>query len=147
VDFSTGKPVYNFRDVERGFAEIVTCIEEIHVNYDIAYDSVFLMGFSQGAIMSYYTLYHAPEKIGGIIALSGRILSELSSESSIQSEKYIQKRVFIGHGTEDQMIPVSASDTAQRFIQSLGIVPSLQLYSAPHTITPQEMRDIVNWFG
>jgi len=146
VDFSTGKPIYDIRDIERGFTEIVTCIDEVHTDYGISYESIFLMWFSQGAIISYYTLYHAPEKIGGIIALSGRILDELSTQST-QSETYLNKRVFIGHGTEDQVIPVGASDIVERFIVWLGIIPMIHLYSAPHTITPDEMHDIVIWLN
>jgi phospholipase/carboxylesterase len=147
VDFSTGKPIYDIRDVERGLTEIVTCIEDVHTRHGISYESIFLMGFSQGAIVSYYTLYHAPEKIGGIIALSGRILDELSKQSTIDKEKYLTKRVFIGHGTEDRVIPLSASEIAAHFIESLDIIPVIKVYHAPHTITSLEIHDIIQWLG
>jgi phospholipase/carboxylesterase len=147
VDFSTGTPRYSICDVEQWFAEIVTCINKIHADYGITYDNIFLMGFSQGAIMSYYTLYHAPEKIGGIIALSGRILDELSKQSAIDKEKYLTKRVFIGHGTEDRVIPLSASEIAAHFIESLDIIPVIKLYHEPHTITSPEIHDIIQWLG
>ena len=58
------------------------------------------MGFSQGAIMSYYTLWKSPEKIGGIIALSGRILDEIELQS-VDTSQYQGKKVFVGHGTLD----------------------------------------------
>ncbi len=44
--------------------------------------------------MSYYTLWKSPELIGGIIALSGRLLSEIDV-SDIDQTKYSTKRVFI----------------------------------------------------
>jgi phospholipase/carboxylesterase len=94
VDFSTGAPVYRTADVEQGYESIVAYIREVTGQYGISSEQIYLMGFSQGAIMSCYTLYRSPELIGGIIALSGRLLSEIDA-SSIDQTQYSEKRVFI----------------------------------------------------
>ena len=146
VDFSTGKPVYSTEDVELWYIEILSCIREVSEKYPIKSENIFLMGFSQGAIMSYYTLWKSPETIWGIIALSGRLLAEIDA-SHIQEEKYIGKRVFIGHGEFDSMIPFVASEYTQDFIKNLGITPDFHMYKSPHTITDAEMRDIARWLG
>lgn len=94
VDFSTGKPLYNREDVEKGYEYILDYIKDITEKYQLSPEQIFLLGFSQGAIMSYYTLWKSPELLGGIIALSGRILAEIDI-SHIQKESYSTKRVFI----------------------------------------------------
>jgi phospholipase/carboxylesterase len=96
--------------------------------------------------MSYYTLWKSPEKIGGTIALSGRLLAEIDS-SSIEVEKYRGKRVFIGHGNQDQVIPVAASDVTSDFVKKLGIIPTMNIYDMAHTLSKQEIQDIVEWVG
>lgn len=88
--------------------------------------------------MSYYTLWKSPEKIGGIIALSGRLLTEIDGVNILE-EKYREKRVFIGHGELDTVIPFSASEVTQEFIKKLGIIPEFHSYPAPHTITEREI--------
>lgn len=94
--------------------------------------------------MSYYILWRSPELIGGIIALSGRLLSEIDV-SAIEKGRYSTKRVFIGHGTEDRVIPVGASELTSKFVRDIGLEPTLRYYPAGHTITRDEIVDIVAW--
>jgi phospholipase/carboxylesterase len=107
--------VYRTADVDRGYESIVAYIREVTEQYGIDPGQIYLMGFSQGAIMSYYTLWRSPELIGGIIALSGRLLSEIDV-SSIDKSQYSKKRVFIGHGTEDRIMPVSSTGLVSGFV-------------------------------
>lgn len=144
VDFSTGKPVYEVDDVMIGYSYITDCIKDITAKYQLSSENIFLMWFSQWAIMSYYTLSRSPELFRGMIWLSGRILPEIDT-SSMDLDLFSWKRVFIWHGTEDQMISVRESDRAVEFARSLGIEPDLRLYGAPHTITKDEIRDILDW--
>lgn len=144
VDFSTGAPVYRSADVERGYESIVAYIREVTEQYAIDSEQIYLMGFSQGAIMSYYTLWRSPELIGGIIALSGRLLSEIDVSDRDQN-KYSEKRVFIGHGTEDRVMPVSASELTSKFVWDIGLEPTLRYYPIGHTISRDEIADIVVW--
>lgn len=146
VDFSTGKPMYKREDVERGFEEILDCIDEIQGKYGLKNENIYLMGFSQGAIMSYYTLWKSPEKIGGIIGLSGRILDEITLEN-IDVSKYQGKRVFVGHGTMDQVIPFSATEKVRHYIDTLSISAEQKSYPIGHSISYAELTDIQNWIN
>lgn len=112
--------------------------------YAIAQKNTYLFGFSQGAIMSYNILIQAPELIGGIIALSGRLLTELS-DFPLEKKSYENKKVFIGHGVFDPVIPVDSISTIEAYLGKMWITPTVRRYSAPHTITEEEMQDIVDW--
>lgn len=144
VDFSTGKPLYNTEDVEKGYQYISEYIRDIVEKYQLSPEQIFLMGFSQGAIMSYYTLYRSPELIGGIIALSGRLLAEIDI-SQIQKESYSSKRVFIWHGDQDRVISVESSHLAAQLVQDLSIEPMVRIYPIGHNISHDEISDIVGW--
>ncbi len=96
--------------------------------------------------MSYYTLWRSPEKIGGIIALSGRLLDEIDTDT-VDPDDYEGKRVFIGHGVDDTMIPVTATGPTSLFARKLGIEPIVKFYSIGHTIAPDEIADIRTWLG
>lgn len=146
VDFSTGKPLYKKEDVEAAYEYIASFISEVIEKYSLQPEQIYLLGFSQGAIISYYTLWRLPENIGGIIALSGRILDEIDT-SDVHKQIYQGKRIFIGHGTEDQMIGVGESEGARDFSRTLGIEPTYKIYSAPHAITKEEIVDIQKWIS
>ena len=136
--------MYRSTDVERGYESITTYITQVTEQYDISPGQIYLIGFSQGAIMSYYTLWRSPELIGGIIALSGRLLSEIDV-SGIDKTQYSTKRVFIGHGTEDRVIPVGASELTSKFVRDIGLDPTVVCYPIGHTISRDEIKDIVDW--
>jgi phospholipase/carboxylesterase len=144
VDFGTGKPVYKTDDVDVWYREIVSLIDDIQEKYHLSTENIYLMGFSQGAIISYYTLISAPEKVGGVIWLSGRLLVELR-DFVLSGRDYSAKRVFVGHGTADTIIPVDAVSVVEGFLQSHGIVTEMHKYNSGHTITFDELWDIRNW--
>ncbi len=96
--------------------------------------------------MAYYTLWRSPEKIGGIIALSGRLLDEIDPDA-VDPDDYAGKRVFIGHGVDDTMIPVTATGPMSLFARKLGIEPTVKFYPIGHAIAPEEIADIRNWLG
>lgn len=54
-------------------------------------------------------------------------------------QDYSEKRVFIGHGTADAVIPVDATSVVQDFLQSQGIVTEIHKYNSGHTITFDEL--------
>ncbi len=145
VDFSSGSPRYRSEDVEKGYEYIIGFIQQIQDEYRIPAERIFLMGFSQGAILSYYTLAKSPELLAGIIALSGRILPEISM--SFEKERFSGKKIFIGHGSLDKVISVDASNGAIWFSEILGILPEVHIYSIGHSIAREEMNDIIAWLS
>jgi phospholipase/carboxylesterase len=108
-------------------------------------DKVFLVGFSQGAIMSYEVALRHPDAVGGIAALSGRILPVLRAEL-IPDEKRQSLAIFIGHGTADTRLPYSDGTEANSLLQSISLEPEFHAYQGVgHTISAQEIEDLGAW--
>ncbi|MGY2343209.1 alpha/beta hydrolase [Pseudomonas sp. SDO5532_S415] len=108
-------------------------------------DRVFLVGFSQGAIMSYEVALRHPEAVGGIAALSGRILPVLRSELK-PDEKRQSLAIFIGHGTADKRLPYSDGTEANSLLQSISLEPEFHAYQGVgHNISAEEMQDLSAW--
>ncbi|VVP91870.1 Carboxylesterase 2 [Pseudomonas fluorescens] len=108
-------------------------------------DKVFLVGFSQGAIMSYEVALRHPDAVGGIAALSGRILPVLRAELK-PDEKRQSLAIFIGHGTADKRLPYSDGTEANSLLQSVSLEPEFHAYQGVgHTISAEEMQDLSAW--
>lgn len=113
--------------------------------YHTEANKVFLVGFSQGAIMSYEVGLRHPEALGGIAALSGRILPVLKSELKAD-EKRQSLAIFIGHGTADKRLPYTDGTDADRALQSLSLKPEFHAYQGVgHTISAAEIQDLNAW--
>lgn len=106
---------------------------------------VYLVGFSQGAIMSYEVGLRHPEAVGGIAALSGRILPVLKSELK-PDEKRQSLAIFIGHGTADKRLPYSDGTEANSLLQSVSLEPEFHGYQdVGHNISAEELQDLGAW--
>jgi phospholipase/carboxylesterase len=106
---------------------------------------VYLVGFSQGAMMSYELALRAPEKVGGIAALSGKILPVLRNELK-NTQGFGNLAVFIGHGTADQRIPLAGATQADEFLRQHGLQAVMRTYPGlTHSINLQEIADLKGW--
>ncbi|AZF15832.1 alpha/beta hydrolase [Pseudomonas sp. R3-18-08] len=108
-------------------------------------DRVFLVGFSQGAIMSYEVGLRRPELVRGIAALSGSVLPVLKAELK-PNEALDKLAIFIGHGTLDQALPYASGTRANEVLEGIGLKPQFHGYPGMnHTISEAEIQDLKAW--
>jgi phospholipase/carboxylesterase len=142
LNMSGGKTQYNGTEAEQARQQLLRFIETVRQTYNAS--SVVLMGFSQGAIMSYSLALTQPQKIKGIIALSGRILTDV--DAHLASSNELQKlKIFIGHGTSDQVLPVANGEAAYVKCKQLQTQVTFKEYAMGHEISFPELRDIQQW--
>lgn len=123
---------------------IAQFIDEVKDAFDVDEEKTFLLGFSQGTILSYSVALNYPEKVQHVIALSGHInLDLLNKEHRIQNFSNID--FYISHGSVDQVIPVEWAQNAPPYLKELGIKHSYQEYMVGHGVAPQNFYDFKNW--
>ncbi len=119
-------------------------IDEITTNYDVDKNNIFLLGFSQGTILSYAVALNNPTKVQHVIALSGYINQDLISEN-LTFNDFSNLDFFISHGSVDQVIPVEWAQNAAPFLNELGIKNSYKEYMVGHGVAPQNFHDFKKW--
>ncbi|MFK5283124.1 alpha/beta hydrolase, partial [Lacticaseibacillus paracasei] len=82
-----------------------TFLNELLDNYPIDKDNITLIGFSQGAILSYSVALSQPDRVKNIIGLSGYVSEPILSEG-FEKNNFSKLGIFASHGTVDQVIPV-----------------------------------------
>lgn len=145
LSYFQGKPMYDTKEISTAHEYICEFIDYIIQKYELNAQNIYLLWFSQGSNMSHYFLAKTPEKVAGIIALSGRYLKETQELVLEKKESYANKKVFIWHGNLDEVIRVEAMEDLQKHYESMGISPVVKTYDMPHTIIEEEMRGIVEW--
>lgn len=104
-----------------------------------------LVGFSQGAILSYAYALHYPREVQQVAALSGYVLKDIVP-SQYRPEDLRHLRFFVSHGTADEVIPIQAARQTVAFLEKLGVSHVYREYPEGHGIAPDNLRDLQNWF-
>ena len=123
---------------------IAKFISEVQNRYKIQPKKTFLIGFSQGTILSYAVALNYPEKVQKIVALSGYIIPDLLPED-LDSKDYSMLDLFISHGNVDQVIPVEWAKKAPEFLTHLNIKNCYQEYPVGHGVAPQNFFAFKKW--
>jgi phospholipase/carboxylesterase len=123
---------------------IANFIDELIANYPIDANNITLIGFSQGAILSYAVALSYPEKVQRIVAMSGYFNTEIAKEG-FESNDFSNLKLFASHGSVDQVVPVDWARKAKPVLDSLGIQNVYKEYPIGHGISPQNFYDFKNW--
>ena len=136
--FSDHEQAKTSRDLIAGF------IDELIENYPIDKENITLIGFSQGTILSYAVGLSYPEKVQRIVALSGYLNEEIIKDH-FQENDFSNLKMFISHGTVDQVIPVDWAKKAPEILENLDIKTVYKEYPVGHGVAPQNFFDLKNW--
>lgn len=125
---------------------IANFIDELLAKYPIDSKKVTLIGFSQGAILSYAVALSYPEKVQQIVAMSGYLNLEILKEDYLKNT-FSNLKIFCSHGTQDQVIPMDWARKAKPYLDSLGINSTYKEYPMGHGVSPQNFYDFRNWLS
>lgn len=104
-------------------------------------ERIVLAGFSQGCAMALQTGLRHPEKLAGIIGLSGY----LPLAASAQTERHPANQdtpIFLAHGTMDPVVAFERSQAALEALQTMGYQVTFKTYPMPHSVCLEEIQDI-----
>ncbi|GGB94847.1 carboxylesterase [Oxalicibacterium flavum] len=107
-------------------------------------ERILLAGFSQGCAMTLQTGLRHPEKLGGLICLSGYLPLENSFEAE-RTEANKTTPIYYGHGRGDQVIPITRAQQSVALLQKLGYDVDWHEYNMPHSVCMEEIVDISNF--
>tara|TARA_B110000003_G_scaffold266026_1_gene292499 strand:+ start:12118 stop:12762 length:645 start_codon:yes stop_codon:yes gene_type:complete len=127
---------------KKSIQRISDTIEQLKTQYDVNPNNTFLLGFSQGAILSFAISFYFPNKIQHIIALSGYLNTDLVIPTN---ELRITTDYYISHGIVDQVIPVDWARKASPFLKSLKLKNEYSEYPVGHGIAPQNFFSFKSW--
>lgn len=145
VEMSATGFIYDFELVKGSREKILQFIDEAVNFYDADRERVYLMGFSQGCIMSMSILLSQPSILAGVVGMSGRILPEIK-EGIASPEQLRSLPVLWVHGTRDQTLPIQNGRDANDFLASLPLTLTYREFEMGHEINAQSLQETLRWF-
>ena len=104
---------------------------------------ISLLGFSQGAILSWSLGIEYPHLIKNILPLSGFYHSEITNSNSNSKFKL---NCFSSHGIHDPVIPISWARKGIKLLKK-NINIEFKQYQSGHEINNENLRDIIEWLN
>jgi phospholipase/carboxylesterase len=108
-------------------------------------DSFDVIGFSQGAALTYVLALLHPGRVRALAALSGFL--PLGSEEYLAGRPLAGKPVFVAHGTLDERIPVDRARSAVRLLQASGAEVTYCEAETGHKVSKDCLNGLEAYFG
>lgn len=129
---------------EAGVRESASAVQQLLdklIAEGLSSEQIVLAGFSQGGVIALHLLARLPYKLAGVMALSTYMCApeKLAVEATSANKA---TPVFIGHGSQDPVVPMAAGQQAFHALKNLGFNVSWQDYRMEHSVCAQEVADI-----
>lgn len=105
---------------------------------------VVVGGFSQGGIMSLSLLLTRPGLLTAAMVMHSRLLPEIAPLVAPEADLR-GHRLWVSHGTQDQVIPLSSAHDIRDQVQALPIELSYAEFPGGHEIRPAELTAAMGW--
>ena len=129
---------------------IENLILSLTTNYNI--NKIYLMGFSQGSIITQIAGINNHDLLEGIIILSGPEFDHPNkpeivwpSEKAVHSANHL--RVFIAHGKTDDLVDFDLAIKSRKQYETFGYDVSLFEFKGGHEINADAMKEVQNWIN
>jgi phospholipase/carboxylesterase len=147
TEFTPQGPVINSGEAERSRTLLIRFIDDLVEKYDLDPDRVYLMGFSQGAIIGLSVALTAPEQLAGVVAMSGRILPQVRAQIAAP-DRLAGLPVLVVHGRYDPLLPIDEyGRPARDLLAGLPVTLTYREYAMAHQVSDESLEDVTRWLS
>jgi phospholipase/carboxylesterase len=135
------------REDERGLRESqvqIAALLDREIARGMPANRIVLGGFSQGCAMTLQTGLRYPQRLAGLLGMSGYVplLDSLEAERS-DANRLVP--IFMAHGQFDDIIPIARATRSRDALHAQGYDVQWRDYPIPHSVAMEEIADINRW--
>jgi phospholipase/carboxylesterase len=138
---SLGNPIREMFD--QAVQQLEAFIRYATERYPIDEKKRYLLGFSQGAILSMALALTMGEQLKGIVALNGYVPDFVKTEYALKSIKDVS--MFISHGEFDSVFPIRIGHETAAYLENQTTILTFKTYPTDHGVSEDNQRDFVSW--
>ncbi len=135
------------REDERGLRESqaqLAALIDREIARGMPANRIVLGGFSQGCAMTLQTGLRYPQRLGGLLGMSGYLpLADALDAERSDANRLVP--VFMAHGQFDDIIPIARATRSRDILHALGYDVTWHDYPMPHSVVMEEIADIGRW--
>lgn len=139
-----GRVGFDHAEAQASLELLSAFIEEVKDAYEVEPTQVYLVGFSQGAILSSGILLTTPEVVAGAVLMSGRSAKDFV-EPLAEPERLTDKPVLIVHGLYDEVLPISEGRALRDTFAALPVALEYAEYPMGHSVSLASLQKVREW--
>jgi phospholipase/carboxylesterase len=122
-------------------AHAIAALIEHEIARGVPAERIVLAGFSQGCAMALHTGLRFPQRLAGIMALSGYLpLADTLATERTPANQHTP--IFMAHGSQDPVVIPARGEASRDLLTQLGYPVQWHSYPMPHSVHPREIADI-----
>ena len=126
-------------------ASVVELIDR-EIERGVPSERIVLAGFSQGGAIALHTALRDARPLAGVLALS-TYLPLAASLASERSAANASIPIFMAHGTDDTVLPLSLAVASRAALHALGYAVEWHAYRMAHSVSIEEISAIGAWLA
>ena len=135
------------REDEPSLRESAVAVQDLldrEIARGIPASRIVLGGFSQGCAMTLLAGLRAPQRLAGLLGMSG-YLPLASTTAAERSEANRDVPVFLAHGRTDPVVPFARGTDTRDALVELGYPVEWHEYPMQHSVSQEEIADVEAW--
>ncbi|RLK48820.1 phospholipase/carboxylesterase [Alkalispirillum mobile] len=128
----------------RAAAEQVQGLIRQQIRRGIPAERIVLVGYSQGAAMALHAGLGFPERLAGVVALSG-YLPLVDRWQAFRDPANAETPVFMAHGTQDEVMDYGRAERAAYALADGGHPVVWERYDMGHQVCGEELEALDSW--
>ncbi|PKO28789.1 MAG: carboxylesterase [Betaproteobacteria bacterium HGW-Betaproteobacteria-9] len=100
-----------------------------------------LMGFSQGCVVALMAGLRAPQRLAGLVGLSGYLALADRTASEVHTANRATP-IFLAHGEDDDVVDMARGTAARDALTALGYAVDWHSYPMGHSVCAEEVADL-----
>jgi len=112
-------------------------LDRLQVEIGLRSEDIFLLGFSQGCLMSLDVSLRYPKHLGGVVGISGYVFFEDEYPEALSPVAREQK-IWVSHGHRDDILPLERSKASVQRLRDLGMHIDWTEFDKDHTVDERE---------
>ncbi|WP_167599105.1 alpha/beta hydrolase [Chlorobaculum sp. 24CR] len=146
IDFTPGGITVD-REAARQVADkLAAFLENLIEKLQPVGGKTFLMGFSQGTVMSYFTAFRNPALLHGVLALSGQ-LPDSRPEADTLPTGLADVPFLVQHGLFDDVLPIDRGRQADAWLRDKISDYTYREYPMAHQIDQESLDFMASWLS
>ncbi len=135
------------REDEKSLRESAASLQELiarEIAKGIPASRIVLGGFSQGCAMTLLAGLRAPQRLAGLLGMSG-YLPLAATTAAERSDANRDVPIFLAHGRMDPVVPYARGTETRDALTALGNPVEWHDYPMQHSVSQEEIDDIEAW--
>ncbi|NER95920.1 MAG: hypothetical protein F6J86_19105 [Symploca sp. SIO1B1] len=139
------------KDLEACRFLLIDFIDELIEAYGLDSKQIYLMGFSQGAAISFSLAFTIPSRIAGVVAINGRlgntIINQMCEQNLVDSRGLESLPTFVAFGVNDPIVSIVDGRVTRDHLQKLRVTLDYREYPIGHELNSMVIEDSATWLS